>query len=180
MSKQPVYFVHGAGDPQQPLGSSHLSDYLARELGDGYEVIAPTMPEPDDPHYQPWRDKIAADLAELEGEPILVGHSFGGTVLLKYLAEGTFRDPIRGIFLASVPYWGPDFPEYVLRDDFADKLPTTPIFLYHSRDDPEIPLSHLQVFQERLPAATARTIDGDEHSFTKGLPDLVADIRSLP
>ncbi len=53
-----VLFIPGAGDPRHPEGSGHLADYLARELGDGFEVVAPTMPEPDDPNYRPWRDAI--------------------------------------------------------------------------------------------------------------------------
>lgn len=179
MAKQSVYFVHGAGDPRQPLGSGHLSDHLQRELGDAYDVMAPTMPQPDDPHYQPWRDQIAADLAGIEGEPILVGHSLGGSLLLKYLAEGAHQRPIRALFLVSVPYWGADFPEYALPDDFAERLPPTPIVMYHSRDDPEIPFTHLRRYQEHLPAATSRAIEGSEHSFTQGLPQLVEDIRRL-
>jgi predicted alpha/beta hydrolase family esterase len=179
MAKQSVYFVHGAGDPRQPLGSGHLSDYLQQELGDAYELIAPTMPQPDEPHYEPWRDRIAADLARIADEPTLVGHSFGGSVLLKSLAEGVYQAPINGLFLVAVPYWGPDFPEYALPDDFADRLPPTPIVLYHSRDDPEAPFSHLRRYQEHLPVATSRAIDGAEHSFTRGLPQLVEDIRSL-
>jgi predicted alpha/beta hydrolase family esterase len=179
MATQSVYFVHGAGDPRQPFGSGHLSDHLRRELGGGFDVLAPTMPDPDDPHYQPWRDQIAADLARIGDEPILVGHSFGGSVLLKYLGEGTHQEPIRGLFLASVPYWGPDFAEYALPHDFAERLPSIPTYLYHSRDDPEVPVSHMQTFRGHLPGAIAREIEGAEHSFTQGLPELVEDIRSL-
>jgi pimeloyl-ACP methyl ester carboxylesterase len=38
---------------------------------------------------------------------IFVGHSFGGSVLLKYLAEGSYRKPVRGLVLVSVPNWAP-------------------------------------------------------------------------
>jgi hypothetical protein len=40
--------------------------------------------------------------------------------------------------------------------------------------------AHLAYYQDRLPTATARPIDGSEHSFVEGLPTLVDDIKSLP
>ncbi len=54
-----------------------------------------------------------------------------------------------------------------------------PTFLYHSRDDPEIPVSHLRRYEEHLPNATSRLIQGSQHSFTDGLPQLVSDIRGV-
>ena len=77
---------------------------------------------------------------------------------------------------------GPDgwsYEEYAVPSDFYSRLPEVPIFLYHSRSDPEVPYSHLAIYEARIPTATSRTIDGSEHSFTGGLPELIADIRSL-
>jgi hypothetical protein len=48
-------------------------------------------------------------------------------------------------------------------DDVGLRLPTSRIFLYHSRDDPEVPFVHLGYYHKRLPAATVRAIDGSEH-----------------
>lgn len=179
---QSVLFVHAAGDPRQPDGSGQLIDYLGRELGDGYRVLAPTMPHPDEPRYRPWRDWIEQELSTVQGSVILVGHSFGGSVLMKYLADGTIQPAVRGLFLVSVPYWGPDgwqYEEYDLPDGFAARLPESPIFLYHSRDDPHVPYAHLDLFAGHLPQAILRPLDGSEHSFTGGLPQLVTDIQSL-
>jgi predicted alpha/beta hydrolase family esterase len=181
-SPQPVLFVHAAGDPRQPDGSGRLIDWLTTELGSAYRVHAPTMPEPDEPHYRPWRDRIEQELSEIQGSVILVGHSFGGSVLVKYLAEGSVKKPIRGLFLAEVPYWGPsgwEYEEYDLPDGFAADLPPVPIFLYHSLEDPVVPFDHLGLFAAKLPHATQRPLEGSEHSFVDGMPHLVADIRSL-
>jgi len=182
LATQPVLFIQGAGDMYQPEGSGRLVAYLARELSTDYRVIAPEMPDADNPHYQPWRDRIEQELEAID-EVILVGHSFGGSVLLKYLAEGSHRKPIRGLFLISVPNWGPDgwaYQEFAVPNDVGSKLPALKIFLYHSRDDPEVPFAHLGYYQERLPTARARPIDGSEHSFLQGLPTLVEDIKDLP
>jgi uncharacterized protein len=180
---QPVLFIQGAGSMHEPEGSGRLAAYLARELSTAFRVTAPEMPDADNPHYQPWRDRIDQELRTIDKEVILVGHSFGGSVLLKYLAEGSYRKPVLGLFLVAVPNWGPDgwaYDEYSVPQDIGSKLPLSRIFLYHSRDDPEVPFAHLSYYQEKLPTATARPIDGSEHSFVEGLPTLVDDIKSLP
>jgi uncharacterized protein len=184
MRIQPVLFIQGAGSMHEPEGSGRLAAYLGRELGTDYSVLAPEMPNADHPEYRSWRDRIEQELGAIDGaQVILVGHSFGGSVLLKYLAEGSYREPVRGLFLVSVPNWGPDgwaYDDFAAPEDIASRLPAMNIFLYHSRDDPEVPFAHLGYYQAHLPTATARPIDGSEHSFVAGLPTLVEDIKSLP
>jgi uncharacterized protein len=179
---QPVLFIQGAGNMYEPEGSGRLATYLDRELGNGYRVTAPEMPDADHPHYQPWRDRIEHELEAIDHDVIFVGHSFGGSVLLKYLAEGSYGKPIRGLFLVSVPNWGPDgwaYAEYAVPVGIGSRLPATRIFLYHSLDDPEVPFAHLGYYEEHLPTATVRRVAGSAHSFVEGLPMLVEDIRSL-
>src|SRR5690349_1221133 len=101
-----ILFIHGAGNQHHPEGSAKLVAALKQQLGSDYHVLAPDMPDPDNPAYQPWRDQIEQELDKLDAHVLLIGHSFGGSVLLKYLAEGTYRKPIAGLFLVSVPYWG--------------------------------------------------------------------------
>jgi hypothetical protein len=52
VNSQPVLFIQGAGSMHEPEGSGRLAAYLARELGTDYRLIAPEMPNADDPHYQ--------------------------------------------------------------------------------------------------------------------------------
>jgi predicted alpha/beta hydrolase family esterase len=182
METQSILFVQGAGRMQEPDGSGRLAAYLASELGPRYRVIAPEMPNADAPRYKPWRDRIEQELEVIDEDVIIVGHSFGGSVVLKYFAEGSYHRRVRGVFLISVPDWGPDgwaYEEFAVPDDVGSKLPTSRIFLYHSRDDPEVPFSHLAHYQQHLPTATARAIAGSEHSFIEGLPVLAEDIRRL-
>lgn len=182
MDRQPILFVQGAGSMHAPDGSGRLAAYLASELGDGYRVSAPEMPDAGNPRYELWRAQIERELEAIDDEVTIVGHSFGGSVLLKYFAEGTYDRPVRGLFLVSVPNWGPDgwdYDEFAVPSDVGSRLPTSHVFLYHSRDDPEVPFGHLSYYQEHIPTATARAIAGSEHSFLQGLPVLVDDIRSL-
>jgi len=62
-------------------------DTLALELGDGYEVLTPRMPNSTDARYKEWKiwfDKITEFI---DDEVVLVGHSMGGIFLAKYLSE---------------------------------------------------------------------------------------------
>ena len=183
MNAQSILFVQGAGSMQAPDGSGRLAAYLASALGAGYRVIAPQMPDADKPRYQPWRNRLEAEFDAIDDELVVVGHSLGGSVLLKYFAEGSRHKLVRALFLVSVPNWGPDgwaYDEFAVPIDVGSRLPTSRVFLYHSRGDPEVPFEHLRFYEELLPGATARAIAGSEHSFTAGLPPLVDDIRSLP
>jgi predicted alpha/beta hydrolase family esterase len=181
MSPRPVLFVQGAGDMDDPEGSGRLADWLRGELGAGYRVSADPMPDAGDPSYPSWRDELERRLAAVGDRPVLVGHSFGGSVLVQCLAERSARAPFAGLFLVAVPDWGPEGWEdeaVALPDDLAARLPPGPVFLYHSVDDPEVPFAHLALHRRRLPNATVRPVPGRQHSFTDGLPELAADIRS--
>jgi hypothetical protein len=184
MKRRVVLFIHGAGDKRDPEGSGGLIDYLAATLGSDYEVRAPDMPEPDEPHYEAWGRRIDEEIAALPEDGLLVGHSLGGSMLLKCLAlRPASHRPVAGLFLVSTPFWGTDEDwklEYALPDDFPERLPPIrQIVLYHSRGDEHVPCAHLGQYEEKLPEATVRLLDGSEHSFTQGLPVLVEDIRRL-
>ena len=178
-AKTPIFFLHSAG-PQGPHeGSSDLVAWLKRQLGPGVSIVNPVMPKPDDPDYAGWKAALKQELAKFEGEVILIGHSLGASVLLKFLAEEGFRNPIAGLFLISTPFWGSD-DEWGLPEDFAARLPRIPnVFLYHSTDDPEVSFTHLKRYAARLPQAKIREIPGAEHVFSSGLPQLIDDLHSI-
>jgi predicted alpha/beta hydrolase family esterase len=164
-------------------GSGHLADYLRAELEPRITVLAPEMPDASvNPQYVPWRDEIAAQLSRIDGAALVVGHSLGGSVALKYLAAARPPCEIAGLFLVSVPWWGENgwgYEEFGFDDAMAEQLPSVPTFLYRSRDDPDVSAKVMSEYARRLPHAAARTIEGNDHSFVLGLPQLVDDIRSI-
>ena len=60
---------------------------LERELGDGFEVRHPRMPDEDDPKYAKWKPAILREVDALDDGELVVGHSIGGTMLVNALAE---------------------------------------------------------------------------------------------
>ncbi|HTU68336.1 MAG TPA: alpha/beta fold hydrolase [Steroidobacteraceae bacterium] len=177
-----VLVIHGAGTPALRGGHIYWQTLLRAELGDGYDVSCPLMPDADHPRHRNWEAGIAKAMAGSEAV-LLLGHSLGASSLLKFLSEHTSHRPVRALFLVSTPDWGPpggDMDEFTLAPDFATRLPRCPTFLYHSRHDTEIPLAHLKRYQRELPWATARVIEGERHDFADGLfPELVHDIRDV-
>ncbi len=180
--KKRVLFVHGGGQGAYEEDRK-LAANLRDVLGDAYEVRCPKMPDEGRPEYEAWKDQISKKLAALDGEMILVGHSLGASILLKYLSEEKVDKPVAGMFLVAPPYWGAEdweVGEYELRNDFASKLPEEPpIFFYHSRDDEWVPFAHLALYAEKLPRATIREFDGCGHQFGDDLSDVARDIKGL-
>lgn len=175
-----VLVIHGAGEPRRRGGKVYWEPLLGDALGRGFRVVAPRMPRPQHPQYWSWARRIA-ELIGGTRRPTLVGHSFGASVLLKYLSETVRRPALGGLFLVATPFWGPDFPEFALPPDFGVRLrDLSPIFLYHSRDDPEIPLENLECYRRVLPHATVRLLDDRGHEFDQPqFPELAADIREV-
>src|ERR671910_2207232 len=180
--KKGVLFIHGGGEgayEEDRKMAASLQDALAA----AYDVRCPQMPEEDRPEYAAWRDRISQEIAALNGEVILVGHSLGGSILLKYLSEEEAAKPVAGLFLVAAPFWGAEdweVDEYAVREDFASKLPPElPVFLYHGRDDEVVPFAHLALYADKLPRAIVRKLEGRGHQFGEDLSEVARDIGGL-
>lgn len=179
--QNPVLFIHGAGEgayeEDQLLAAS-----LRNALGSAYAIHYPEMPTADSSTYDDWKAPIESELARLDQPVSLVGHSVGGSVLLKFLSETRVAPAIAGLFVIAAPYWGADefwkWDEARLPNDVAVRLACLPrIFLYHSRDDEVVPFAHLAFYEALLPQAVLRVVDGRGHQFGNDLAEVAQDIR---
>jgi uncharacterized protein len=161
-----------------------LVQWLSATLGPNYSVIYPLMHDPEIPEYPAWKEQLERELILLEPEIILIGHSLGGSVIVKLLSEEKVNNKITALFLIAVPFWQKhgdwEIDDFVLAEDFAEKIPSIPfIRLYHSTDDQWVPPEHMNVYLQKLPNATGHLLEGNDHEFKNGLPSLVDDIRNL-
>jgi len=181
--KKEIFFVHSAGPQGKGQGSSDFIAHLVKSLGDGYRIHHPAMPDPENPRYMPWKMALQSSLPVGGNKSALIGHSLGGSVIVKYLSEGLCQMPLAGLFLVGAPYWGTRgwaMEEFMFPRDFQSKLPDIDkIFVYHSRYDKFVPFSHGQFYTKALEGSVFRAIDGDQHEFNEGLPVLVKDIQHL-
>jgi len=180
--KKQVLFILGGGDDGY-AADAKLASSLKAALGNDYEVSYPQLQSDESVSDFGWPEEIGKAINNIEGDVILVGHSLGASLLLKYLSETKVEKRISGIFLLATPWWSGD-EDWVqglkLLDDFPSKLPgDIPIFLYHSKDDEVAPFDHLSLYARKLPQASIHEIEEGGHQFNNDLKFLAKDIKKL-
>ena len=183
MKKQVVFF-HGAGDGGYKADLV-LQHSLQTELGDHYEVHYPLLlPDETLEDFAPvWLDVMVKAIAAHTGEIIIVGHSLGASMTLKYLSEHTINKKIAGLFLIAAPFWSGNqdwVQPFKLKENFADRLPKDiPIFFYQCKDDEEVPFTHFTTYQQKMPWASFREIAEGGHQLANDLTIVAKDILSI-
>jgi len=178
-----VLFVQGAGADVHDHWDNRMVDSLRNALGPDYDIHYPVMPKDADPKYAAWKQTLERELAALEPEPVVIGHSVGGTILINVLADQTPQPRLAAICLISAPFigaggWQSDDIEP--RSDLAARLPRdVPIFLYHGRDDKTAPIAHVELYARALPAAHVRRLANRDHQLNNDLSEVASDIRQL-
>jgi uncharacterized protein len=184
MECKKILFAHSAGEQgSKGEGSYDLVSYLQEELVNEYEISYPIIEVPESPTYKNWKNMLQKEFTAIEEPVILVGHSLGGSVLLKYLSEESPKILVLALFLVAAPHWGKDgwnVEDFVLNENFELKLNHIKhVFLYHCKEDEIVPFKHLSFYQKAFPNATVRLLNGTDHVFANGLPELVNDIKKL-
>ena len=175
-----VLFIQGGGTGAYSE-DAQLADALKIALGIKYDVRFPRMPAEANPNVESWKKKISSELSQMRGKAILVAHSVGGSLLLRYLSEEKVEKPIDGLYLLAAPSWDQDrwnFDDLKLPPDIAEKLAEIPrLFFYHCRDDDVVPFAHLALHAARIPRAVTRVFDTGGHQFRNDLTSVASDIR---
>ena len=176
-----VLFVQGAGPNVHDAWDNRLVESLERELGAGYVVQYPRMPNEADPSYNAWKSALLEALKSLNDGAILVGHSVGGTVLLHVLAEERLAFRPGALMVIAAPYigdggWPSD--DITARTDLSERLPSgLPVFIYHGTEDQLVPFAHAGLYAKMIPRATVRALAHRDHQLNDDLSEIAADIR---
>lgn len=180
--KYEVLFIQGAGEETVAM-EEPVVNLLHKSLGPDYHIRHPLMPEAGNPRYEAWKESIKAELAAAKVPVILLGHSLGGSVLLKMFAHEPVPANVPGLVLMGMPFWGAEdwkLDEFAISEAGFKKLSSlSPVYLYHSRDDEQVPFTHLEMYQEVLPLATVRIFSDTDHSYSDAVAQLSADIKAL-
>jgi predicted alpha/beta hydrolase family esterase len=153
---------------------------LQANLGDDYQVIVTTMPDRDNAQYPEWKIWFERFLSFIDNEVILVGHSLGGTFLLKYLSENIISHKFKAVFLVAPAYSKIEGSTFEFTQSFsAISNQTDKIFLYHSKDDAAVPFSDSEIITEQLPTLTLRVFEDRGHFNQSELPEIIEDIRNI-
>lgn len=177
-----IIFIQGGGHGGY-RADQKLVDSLKNHLGNDFKVDYPEIHSTETEADYGWTDQIDRAISKGGDHSILVGHSFGASMILKYLAEHPPRTKIKGIFLLATPFWRGEEPwvkGLMPKAGFAGRLPQgVPLVLYHAKDDDEIPFSHFRTYQKEIPWAKYRAIDTGGHQFNNDLSPIARDILAL-
>ncbi len=182
MKAKQVIFIQGGGDNGYRADSALVLS-LKENLGNEYQVDYPAIQSDETSSDYGWTKQIGEIINKISQDTILVGHSFGASMILKYFSENSVSKSIRAIFLLATPFWSgsEDWQKGLkLKDDFADKLSSKiRIFFYHCQDDDEVPFSQFNEYKKRLVKATFRQMNIGGHQFGNDLAFLATEIKSL-
>ena len=177
-----VLFIQGGGAGAYDDWDDKLFDSLRRELGEGYEVRYPRMPEEDDPSYATWSAAIRREMTTLDDGAVVAGHSVGGTILINTLAERPPEPELRAIVLVAAPFvgaggWPGD--EFELPLDLGARLPQgVPVHVFHGLQDETAPPSHADLYARAIPQAQLHRLPGRDHQLDNDLSEVATTIRA--
>ena len=177
-----ILFIQGGGVGAHDEWDDKLVESLRRELGDGYEVRYPRMPDEDDPSYARWSAAIRRELADLDDDAVVAGHSVGATILINTLAE---QPPERGlgmIVLIAAPFvgeggWPSD--DFELPSDLGARLPQgVRVHVFHGLQDETAPPSHAGRYAQVIPQAQVHRLPGRDHQLNNDLSEVAKAIST--
>ena len=203
MDKQQVFYIHGGNaysnydDYLEDLRTATLRDLpgaehfkkwsssLAEDLGDGFEVFTPSMPNKQGAKYEEWKIWFERYFPHLKGEVILVGWSLGGYFLVKYLLENEVPFTVKALFLLAAPFENDDFGGEDGGDFAFDtskvgelSVKTDTVYIFHSKDDPIVPFAHAEKYQATLPSARLISFTSKNHFLIDEFPELLENIKN--
>jgi len=152
-------------------------DTLQDKLGEDFEVIALNMPNKINAKYLEWKIWFEKYFQFLNEGIVFVGHSLGGTFLVKHLSENSFPKKIKALLLVAAPLDDEDSDESL--NDFA--LPASlakiteqvdKIYLFHSKDDPVVPFEQVNKYKKALPNSEIIAFTDRQHFNQERFPEM--------
>ncbi|KAA0988686.1 alpha/beta fold hydrolase [Dyadobacter aurulentus] len=180
--EQQVTFFHGGGSAEDYEADEKLVASLRSQLGSGYSVQYPFLPDDGTPDLGR-RRQISEEISAGPDGLIVVAHSLGASMLLAYLSETEITKKIAGIFLLATPFWEgkEDWVEpFRLKSGFAKKIDKKiALFFYHCQDDEEVPFAQLSSYKKQLSWAHYREFATGGHQFGDDLTAVARDIMAI-
>src|ERR1700754_1211774 len=96
--KKQVLFIQGGGDDGYKADAKMVNS-LSAALGNGFELYYPELQSDGSVTDFGWPEQIGKAINDCTDNLILVGHSLGASLILKYLSENKIQKKIRAIFL---------------------------------------------------------------------------------
>ncbi|MGV3527273.1 MAG: alpha/beta hydrolase [Flavisolibacter sp.] len=102
--KKHTLFIQGGGENGYEADKA-LVRSLQENLGKEYQVDYPRFESDETCADFGWIKQIREVINRMNDDLILVAHSFGASMTLKYLSENYTATKIQGVFLLATPFW---------------------------------------------------------------------------
>lgn len=203
-NKQQVFYIHGGSAysdysaflndlaSYQPRDLPWLpprkkwTDRLRTDLGEGYEVFMPTMPNKQNAKYVEWKIWFERHFEYLRDGVILLGWSQGGYFLAKYLTENVTPFQVKALLLGAAPFRPDDFSgedggDFAFDTNSVSLLQERvgKVVILHSKDDPVVPFAHGELYANALSGAEFMVFEDKNHFMVEEFPELIEKIREL-
>lgn len=176
-----ILFLQGGGEQADYDEDARIVSTLQSALGSSYQIHYPRLPTEDTPDLGRIA-QIKDHVSKSDDGVILVAHSLGASMLLRYLSENKVTRKIAGVFLLATPFWSGSedwVKAFKLKPKFAQNLPKDiRLYFYHCQDDEVIPFEQFDKYRESVSWATYRELPTGGHQFTDDLSIVVSDIKS--
>jgi pimeloyl-ACP methyl ester carboxylesterase len=175
-----ILFIQGGGAGVHDEWDDKLVESLTRELGEGYEVRYPRMPNEGDPSYAQWSTAIRREIAALDDGAVLAGHSVGATIMMNALAEHPPARQPGVIVLIAAPFvgeggWPSD--EFELPSDLGARLPQgVRVLVFHGLQDETALPAHADLYAHVIPQAQVHRLPARDHQLNNDLSEVAREI----
>lgn len=197
--KQQVFVIHGGNafrsyeDYLEHLRTKEIDleclqrndwkAHLSEQLGEGFQVIFPSMPNKQNAQYLEWKIWLERFIPFFSDGVILIGHSLGGCFLAKYLSEERFPKEIKAAFLVAAPYdldQDRNLKDFVVPKSLEGfERQVEKIVVYQSKDDHVVRFSEAGKYQRALSNAEIIFFEDRGHFNQEEFPELVEAIKVL-
>jgi predicted alpha/beta hydrolase family esterase len=155
-----ILFLHGANVDADYLTPSSYP--LLRRLASLAPVDAPLI-------QGDWLDAFDGLLASLGPGDAVVGHSHGGAMALKWIAERAPGKALSSFVGCAMPLWGQpdwDMPEFCLPADATGAFDALGrVTILHAQDDQVVHPSHADLYGARIAGARVRHVTRGGHDL---------------
>lgn len=198
MEKTQIVFVHGGDsfdtadefyefvrslkyDPYA-IEKKKWRDGIKEALIESHECLMPRFPNVMDADYIAWSIWFEKIIPYLRDGAVLVGHSMGGGFLLRYLSEHKLPITVSQLhFIATViddlecPGVGEFGVDIMNWSGFVSSIDE--VHIWHSSDDPYVPLHHAERLAAKYPSATTHYFTDRGHFLQSEFPELLTEIK---
>jgi predicted alpha/beta hydrolase family esterase len=207
MKKQQVLYIHGGESfrnhedflerlrtvdlwhlpkPEDTVPLKKWTSTLAEDLGEGFEVIMPPMPNKQNAKYKEWSIWFERHFEYLGNGAILMGCSLGAMFLAKYLSNNNLPFKPKAVILMAGAYALPDFDDtdcadFVVAPEEVAKLlsQTGKLVIMHSEDDLVVPFEHGQALAKFVPDAEFIAFGDKNHFLIEEFPELIERLKHM-